>query len=158
MKVIAYCLKNYDGARRHLAGAGISVPVVPVGLIVEDQGFVWKGERFVDGEFVAVDLNPPVEIPDDSWLGIESDKSYAVLARSEQAAWRISHATRAVEESQKPISGPESALHAVRQLHIAADLMGVRVSELHAALLRVRKSPNEPLEVTVRALIEEMQK
>ncbi len=150
MKVLAYCLKIVG-----IPGE-IALPAIPNGL-VSDSGFVWKGERLVDGEFVTRELPESVEIMDNHWLGIEADGSVIALAPVDEAEWSIPRATKLLEEAQAPISAnAEKALRSVATLHAAAALVGVRVSKLHEALRKVQKSPTEPLEVTVRALMQEL--
>jgi len=152
MKVLAYCLKTIG------IPVNIGLPAIPNGL-VSDAGFVWKGERLVDGEFVTCELKEPIEVPDDGWLGVEADGSCVALAHAEEAEWSIPRAAKLLEEAKAPISASaEKALRSVTALHAAAALMGVRVSKLHEGLQKVQKSPTEPLEVTVRALVGELAK
>ena len=152
MKVLAYCFKP-----------GVALgeewrPSVPVG-IVTTEGFLWKDERLVDDEFKTRDLPDPLELPTDHWIGIETDGTSVILSKDEETQWRITKATQAIQTAQLPSSGdPEKVLQSVSLLHAATALMGVRVINLQAALHRAQKSSNEPLETTVRALVEEMAK
>jgi len=150
MKVLAYCLKTVG-----IPGE-VALPAIPNGL-VSDGGLVWKGERLVDGEFITRELAEAIEVPDGGWLGVEADGSCVAMTHAEESEWSISRATKLLEEAQAPISASaEKALRSVAALHAAAALVGVRVSKLHEALRKVQKAPTEPLEVTVRALMQEL--
>jgi hypothetical protein len=159
MKILAYCLQTQMGPPEEW------LPAIPIGLL-STEGFLWKDSRAEDlaekHKFKQIELKNPTEFADGCWLGIETDGSCTTLRSDDEPKWRITRATRALEEVQgfaKVNPGQTlDALHSVYRLHAAAALMGVRVAGLHMDLLRVRKSSNEPLEVTVRALVEELAK
>jgi predicted trehalose synthase len=98
----------------------------------------------------------PIDLPENCWLGIETDGSCTVLHPDEEPKWRASRATRAIEDSQ--LLSQSSPIRAVCALHAAAALVGLQVAKIHGALAKVRKSPSEPLEVTVQALVETLEK
>ena len=162
MKILAYCLVPHG--RFGVDNVQEWLPAIPAGLI-STEGFLWKdGVRLVDDEFKTQAV-PDIEVPEGCWLGIEKDGSCTVLHPDEEPKWRASRAASALEESQRltkstvPSSWPQVAsnpLRAVCALHAAAALVGLRVAGLHDALQRARKSPSEPLEVTVRAMMESM--
>jgi hypothetical protein len=130
------------------------LPAVPEGLVTT-EGPVWR--RDPEEKFFQVDLQEPVEVPHGNWMGIDLGGKCVVLSPEEEPKWRITRATAALERLQRPEKAA-SALASVNMMHAAASLIGVSIPSLHSELARVRKTANEPLETTVKALVEEMTK
>jgi hypothetical protein len=155
MKVVGYCVSppptsGFSPMPEHWA------PCIPVGLATEGGlVFLSEYENRDKPSFHRVQLKDPVEVPDGSWLGIEMDGSCTVLARGEEAEWRVTRATKAIQSlANRPAS--MSAMRLVSAMHAGAHLIGIRISDLQSALTKARKSPQEPLEVTVRAVAAEL--
>ncbi len=140
------------------------LPAFPPGLVT-DAGIVWR-ERVQSSKQVNFPVS--IEIPQDAWLGIEKDGSATILSGPEVLEWKIDRAWRTLKEAQELTRSDSprtdrslsaaNAVKSVSALHAAAALVGMRIFELNDALQRSKKSPGEPLETTVRTLIEELQK
>jgi hypothetical protein len=156
MQVLAYCLKPPVDSLGSFVEIEKWLPAIPDGLVTL-SGFVWKNEiRLEDSQFKTQDLPVPLDVPEGSWVGVEDDGTCHVLAASDEAMWRISRATRAIEESYALFR--ENPIQSVCALHAASTLMGVKFASLQSALAQARKSPDEPLEATIRALVEDLAK
>ena len=133
MKILGYCLKPIA----LLAPVEHWLPAVPIGLLT-DNGFLWRDEEAAEKhQFKQINLATPLDLQDDSWVGIESNNSVTVLAKGEEPEWRVSRATQILQSMQGTMTNP---IHSIHALHSAAALVGIRVSGLHAALIQTRKS------------------
>jgi len=136
------------------------LPAVPVGIVVGDEIVGRDGNRLSsEPGWVSISLKTPVEVPDGDWIGIEQSRTCVVLTPAEEPKWRVARATTAIEESKSTATvDPIAVIRKVNAIHAAAGLLGLRVPELFGAIAQARKSPDEPLEVTVQTLASELAK
>jgi hypothetical protein len=161
MKVIGYFLKRDVSPLVCPVEVKDWLPAIPCGLVT-DATPVWRDKNKDEHDHQQQNLSEPVEVPEGSWIGIETNGSATILSASSEFEWCVSRATRAIEEARAHIAGAgpkaSNALRGVYAMHAAAFLVGIRVPDFITALGKVRKTPFEPLEVTVRALASELAK
>lgn len=152
MKIIGYCYPSTVSSFGLPVSPEHWVPSIPPGLVT-DEGVVWREK---EEDFKQVDLPSPLEIPDGCWLGVELDGTCTSLHPHDETEWRVTRATKAIQGVLHRPGDAPSAMRSVFSLHAGSKLLGISLPELHAALAKVRQSPQEPLEVTVRALATEL--
>ena len=155
MKVFGYCIAPIVDIG-HFPHEEDRFPVIPEGLLTED-GYVWKDKIFPITDVETFRLKETVDITDKNWLGMEIHGNYSIISSDEEPIWRVSQASQALEKSLRQ-SKDGQPLSAVYSLHAAANLIGIQFSSLLSSLAKMQKSPDEPIEITVHALAQELEK
>jgi len=150
MKIQGYCLESKDK---------IWFPTIPIAIVSQRRFFMRDGGLLESEEKVIIPIGPPMnsedlEIPDNHWIGILADRTCMVLSSEEEPKWRVAQAALCIEKAtRKNIEKSiEDTINNVNTLHAAAALVGIDISHLFETLAKARKSPNEPLEVTIRTI------
>ena len=150
MKINGYCLGPQ---------AKDWIPAIPIAVVFDGQILDRNGEPVDIAEKVIIPIGPPMnpeyfEIPDNQWIGIGSDRKCVILNAEEEPKWRVAQAAMCIEKASRNSTEKsfEDTIRNVNMLHAAATLVGIKISELFSALSQARKTPNEPLEVTVRTI------
>lgn len=136
------------------------LPVIPIGIVIGDEVFGREGSPLPPQPgYISILLKTPVETSSSDWIGVDQNNVGVVLTPIDEPQWRVAQATAAIEESKSPATAdPIAVIRKVNAIHAAAGLLGLRVPELFGAIAKARKSPDEPLEVTVRTLASDLAK
>jgi hypothetical protein len=158
MKIQGYCLE---------ADAKYNFPAIPIAVVASTQEYSETpkilgrdGESVEISDKIIIPIGPPInpevfEIPEGCWLGIGANRECVVLTSDDEPKWRVAQAAICIDKASRNNveKSLEDTIRNVSLLHAGAALVGLKVSHLFETLSKARKSPNEPLEVTIRTII-----
>lgn len=143
MKIERYCLVR--GSREFL-------PAIPIGVVSSGKLFDRDFQALGDNGLEQIVLRSPMEVPARHWLGVELDGSCTLIKPDEETVWRMTRATKALEELHENMKQKGQSMKSVHLLHAASNLAGIRIAELFRAVSS-EKSADETIEQVVARLM-----
>lgn len=123
-------------------GPHLPFPFVPEYLVLEDETIVRKNDQSKE-ERKDFELPNVLEVPDDSWIGVQHSGQVDVFALSGEGPWRAKESERCVISAQE--LSKANPLKSVEILRRAANLVGLDIPLLVQGL-ESRRLPGETLE------------